>query len=540
MRQVPDSQIGASADGLAHEYMRNRGGASGGLAGACLKKTRNPTTVKPQRPFNRLAHRNPDTPASADDLGALSSIELGQASLLADSYERHRLIKIVIPQLSEVVTALLCLVTFGFWLRLKDPLYGYFTLAAGTRFVRELDSVFNEFTLPAGWGQLAIAAAVCWFAIFLMMFALRLLGINWRKFENILRSFVVLIAVVLFAFGGGQWASSATIVLHVVAIVFGIMSVGILLPKIGRVPYVESLPLAGAGVIVLVLGVHDVLQRLGILLTDTPRLSPLGMPVLIFTMASILFSRFIRNVDLLERTNRNLELEIAQKSAQLVETLNAHHQMQKNQAVMQERELILREMHDGIGNYLTIALRAAARSVPDMKLLNGVLKTCMLDLRLMIDSLGESDSGADTVATVLGNLRYRMEPVLKSEGIELIWEVQEVEIMTPLTSRNVLNLTRIFQEAITNVIKHAKASSVVMRSQMVMRDDHRSAVISLTDDGKWLAKSNSTSHGLDNMRRRAFQLGGELNIKQSLTGSVVELSLPQERRILQRQKLAHD
>jgi hypothetical protein len=63
MRQVPDSQIGASADGLAHEYMRNRGGASGGLAGACLKKTRNPTTVKPQRPFNRLAHRNPDTPS---------------------------------------------------------------------------------------------------------------------------------------------------------------------------------------------------------------------------------------------------------------------------------------------------------------------------------------------------------------------------------------------------------------------------------------------------------------------------------------------
>lgn len=36
MRQMLDRQIGASADGLAHEYMRNRGGASGGLAGACF------------------------------------------------------------------------------------------------------------------------------------------------------------------------------------------------------------------------------------------------------------------------------------------------------------------------------------------------------------------------------------------------------------------------------------------------------------------------------------------------------------------------
>ncbi len=34
MRPAPDCQIGASADGLAHEYMRNRRGASGGLAGA--------------------------------------------------------------------------------------------------------------------------------------------------------------------------------------------------------------------------------------------------------------------------------------------------------------------------------------------------------------------------------------------------------------------------------------------------------------------------------------------------------------------------
>ena len=34
MRPTPGNKIDASADGLVHEYMHNRGGASGGLAGA--------------------------------------------------------------------------------------------------------------------------------------------------------------------------------------------------------------------------------------------------------------------------------------------------------------------------------------------------------------------------------------------------------------------------------------------------------------------------------------------------------------------------
>ena len=65
MRPAPDCQISASADGLAHEYMRNRGGLRRPGRGL-FEKTQNPNTVKPQLTFNRLAHRNPDTPFDAD------------------------------------------------------------------------------------------------------------------------------------------------------------------------------------------------------------------------------------------------------------------------------------------------------------------------------------------------------------------------------------------------------------------------------------------------------------------------------------------
>jgi signal transduction histidine kinase len=464
--------------------------------------------------------------AEANDMGGLSVVELGQASLLRPAYQQRRFVQLVIPQFSEVVVALVCLITFGYWLLLKDPLYGYFTLVSGAHFLRNMDYVANDFSIPVGWVQVGVAGSVCWFVIFLMLFALRLLQLNWPQVEKSLLWLSGVIALTLLVLGGSPWAAPAAMGLHVMALVLGLVALVVLMPKIGRAPYVESLPLTLAGLISFGLGVHDVLQRLGMLSTDHPRLSHLSAPVLILTMSAILFSRYVKNTLQLERTNRDLEQEVKEKSTELVEMLNAQHQLQQNQAVLQERELIMREMHDGVGNYLTIALRALSRSTPDIALLRGALKSCMLDLRLMIDSLSESDSGADTVATVLGNLRYRIEPALKSEGVQLVWEVAEVKALTPLTPRNVLNLTRIFQEAFTNVLKHAHADKVVLRSQMVTCDGRRMAVIALSDNGHWLAAPATLSHGLDNMRRRAHQLGGELLILRTPTGSTVELTLP--------------
>jgi signal transduction histidine kinase len=473
--------------------------------------------------------------AQADSLGGLSAVEVGPASALRKPYGQRRFIQLVLPELSEAVIALVCLVTFGLWLRLRDPIYGYFTLAAGTRFVRELDSLFNDLAFPLLWDQLGVSAMVCWFAIFLALFAFRLLLLNWPRVERALLMLVGLIALALLALHGSPWAVVATGVLHVLALVVGFVGVLVLLPRVGRVPLVESLPLAAAGSVCLMLGVHDVLQRFGLLLTDTPRLSQLGAPVLIMTMSAILFSRHVRNTVLIEAANRFLELTVATKSAQLVQALQQQHQLEQQQAVQLQREHIMREMHDGVGNYLTVALREGVRQLPDMKLLNAALNNCMLDLRLMIDSLSQGDGAADGVATVLGNLRYRMEPALRAEGIVLTWDVQPVEMLTPMTPRDVLNLTRIFQEALTNVIKHAHASQVVMRFETVLRDGRPWGVVSLSDNGCWRQPNETAGHGLANMRRRAGQLEAELHLRCSDTGSTVALSLPQERRARKRQ-----
>jgi signal transduction histidine kinase len=67
---------------------------------------------------------------------------------------------------------------------------------------------------------------------------------------------------------------------------------------------------------------------------------------------------------------------------------------------------------------------------------------------------------------------------------------------------------RIVQEALTNVLRHARASSAEIR----VRRDARAVRIEVTDDGPGaVAPRNGAGHGLRGMRERAAALGGTLD-----------------------------
>jgi signal transduction histidine kinase len=119
-----------------------------------------------------------------------------------------------------------------------------------------------------------------------------------------------------------------------------------------------------------------------------------------------------------------------------------------------------------------------------------------------------------------------MEPALKSEGIQLVWNVYEINTTIELSTRNVLNLTRIFQEALTNMLKHSGATQAEMRSEMVERDGRAWALVALCDNGQWRTSEGIQGNGLANMGHRASLLSGRLGVKRTAGGSCVELLLP--------------
>jgi signal transduction histidine kinase len=162
-------------------------------------------------------------------------------------------------------------------------------------------------------------------------------------------------------------------------------------------------------------------------------------------------------------------------------------------------------------------------SSPNIKDVRSHLQDCMLDLRLMLDSLEPIETD---LSSVLGNLRYRLEPTLRSKGIRLIWKVSAITTPVPMNAQFVLNVQRIFQEAFANVVKHSNATEVsftAFTEPGVMGGD---VVMQLTDNGSPAPDLASAGHGLANMHQRATLIGGKLSVAVSPGSMMIELRLP--------------
>jgi signal transduction histidine kinase len=86
---------------------------------------------------------------------------------------------------------------------------------------------------------------------------------------------------------------------------------------------------------------------------------------------------------------------------------------------------------------------------------------------------------------------------------------------------------RIFQETLTNIIRHAGATHVTVN----LKEDGGRVIMEVRDNGRGISKaeiSNTTSMGLLNMRERAALVGGDFKISRLPRGkgTTVTVSVP--------------
>ena len=96
----------------------------------------------------------------------------------------------------------------------------------------------------------------------------------------------------------------------------------------------------------------------------------------------------------------------------------------------------------------------------------------------------------------------------------------------PLAPHDTLQVLRVAQEALTNTLKHAKASQV----HVSLRREGQTLVLAVEDDGSGGAlPAREGGRGLGNMRARAARIGAQLDLRLTgpgLPGSQVVLRLP--------------
>jgi signal transduction histidine kinase len=269
--------------------------------------------------------------------------------------------------------------------------------------------------------------------------------------------------------------------------------------------------------------VHDALVAADVVAYTPSTWLVFGPPVMLAAVVLALGGRWFQAFDEAGRLNRELENRVAERARDIERQYREIAALQRRSAVAEERERLMRDMHDGVGSQLMTTLYALERGDIPAREVGDLLRQCIEDLRLVIDSLEDSE---DSLASALASLRYRIEPRLAAAGLELTWEVS-AQAGAGLAPDAVLHVLRVVQEALTNAVKHAGATRLRVR---VDHDESGALFVDVTDNGVGMASigraARNGGRGVENMRERARSLGGELDLTAGDSGTSVRLRMP--------------
>jgi signal transduction histidine kinase len=223
---------------------------------------------------------------------------------------------------------------------------------------------------------------------------------------------------------------------------------------------------------------------------------------------------------------------LAAQAGVAVENAHLYQEARENDqrlAVVEERERIAKELHDGaiqslfaVGMGLQAAATLSGNSDLEQRIEGAVgeIDRVIRDLRNYIFGLRPgilADRQLDQA------LRHLAEDLQSKSGVTTVVEIEgEVAAELAFRAADVIQLAR---EALSNVGRHAKAATC---SVSLFRRDSV-AVLEIDDDGGGfdMDASQGKGQGLRNLADRAAALGGELSIESSPeVGTKIRVAIP--------------
>ncbi|MDB5733002.1 MAG: hypothetical protein JWQ03_2897, partial [Variovorax sp.] len=460
-------------------------------------------------------------------------VSIGPQAELQPLYDRRLFWTRTVPQIT-VVVSMLSAVLMGFiwWRRRGEVMHGLFGLAAVLWSLHTLTFVIDG--LPPGpwqWWRVVYYCATGGFVVVMAVLTLRFVGIRRPALERALGAYW-LIGPLWFAlqgFAAERWVARVWLG---GMMVLGLMIIGVAVRYVRRRHTPTAVVSSLAVVLTVLVGIHDYLLTWNstLLARILPvewvghrvHLLPLGSNTLLLAMGMLLVVRFIRTLGSLEELNRTLELRVADRERALADNYTRLAALEREQAASEERQLITRDLHDGLGSQLFTSLSRVERGDMDNAQIATALRGCIADMRLALDALA---SDGHDLGAALGNFMFRWEAQLLAAGVRPGWDIDLPDDAPGLSPHATLQVLRVAQEALTNVLKHAQATRVQVR----MRRWGDLLELEIEDDGRGLDETaRRHGHGLANMRARAQRLDGELELRPGLgaNGTCVALRVP--------------
>ena len=192
--------------------------------------------------------------------------------------------------------------------------------------------------------------------------------------------------------------------------------------------------------------------------------------------------------------------------------------LEQQRAALAERERIAHDLHDLLGHTLTVVAlksevahklidRDPARARTETAEVAEAARAALADIRAAV---------YDMTATTVEQEIQRAREALRAANVELT--VDPVPALDPAVSKT-LGLS--IREAVTNIVRHARASAASIR----FRFDGETLEVVVSDNGQGRGDTPAEGAGLTGLRKRIRAIGGQARIRDG-DGTAVHISLP--------------
>ena len=207
----------------------------------------------------------------------------------------------------------------------------------------------------------------------------------------------------------------------------------------------------------------------------------------------------------------------------------------KHQAVREEQQRLGQDLHDGLSSSIAAVkhqLEALLMDTDDISLKNK-LSRLQADTENAYEAARNKShewfSAADRQQeqSFEKQIKLLTDRSLPDNRYNKTIHIDDNSLMNVGTDRRI-TLLRIIQEAITNIIKHAKAKNITI----LIYEEENNLILTISDDGVGLGKNKSSNKngkstmGLLSVRRRVQSLDGEIEIHSDSKGTEITISIP--------------